>query len=136
MKPNKNGTEPSGGLEKKIWILRKIVLYLYCQTLKQNTMDKFFLLPYVKDSFNPDELLGMIKRFNSYESWGINRTEKIGDRGLLLHVRKINFVGYILITFDGNFVVRKVNKCGMVMMTNNTKYVSILKTIFDLYLAD
>lgn len=99
-------------------------------------MDKFMLLPYVKYSFDTKELLKSIKGFSTFSNWGVKKVENIGDRGLLFHIRKDNFVGYILVVYDGSYIVRKVNKCGMVMLTNNTKYVSILKTIFDLYLAD
>lgn len=96
-------------------------------------MDKFFLLPQVKDSFNTTKL---IEHFDSFKSWNVKKIETIGDRGVLLHIRKPNFVGYILVTLDnGEIYVRKVNKCGMVLMTNHTKYFSIIKTIFNLYLA-
>jgi len=100
-------------------------------------MEKFFLLPYVKSSFNVNEVFKSIQQFPQFKSWNIQKHESIGDRGLLLHIRTPFFHGYILVVFDGeNFYIRKVNKAGMVMLTNKSKYVSIFGIIFDLYLAD
>lgn len=100
-------------------------------------MDKFFLLPYVRNKFNTNELINEVKQFNRFKTWNIVKEETIGDRGILLHVKKSGFVGFILVTLEGGeYYVRKVNKCGMVLMTNHTKFLSILNTIFDLYLAD
>lgn len=97
-------------------------------------MDKFFLLPQLNDSFDTTKL---IEQFDSFKSWNVNKIETIGDRGVLLHIKKEKFIGYILISLNGDQIyVRKINKCGMVLMTNHTKYLSIVQTILNLYLAD
>jgi len=78
-----------------------------------------------------------IEQFPQFKKWNIQKKESIGDRGLLLHIKTPMFQGYILIVFDGeNFIIRKVNKFGMVLLTNKSKYVSVFGIIFDLYLVD
>ena len=100
-------------------------------------MDKFMLLNYVKERINTDVIINDIKKFDTYKNWFVTKIETIGDRGVLMYVKTGTFNGSILITYDnGQFYVRKINKCGMVLLVNNTKYFSILKTIIDLYLAD
>jgi hypothetical protein len=99
-------------------------------------MDKFKLLSYIKCSFNTNNVLKSIEKFPQFKSWNVVKHEMISDRGLLLYVKNSGFNGCLFIVFDGNdFIIRKINKCGFVLLTNKTKYVSIFGNIFDLYLA-
>jgi len=105
-----------------------VLLCTDVKQLKQSKMNKFFMLNFIESSFKTNEVLKDIKSLESYKGWGVQSTEQLGDRGLLLKVKNLSFDGYIFITvsFSGVFVVRTVNKCGMVLMVNKTGSISDL----------
>lgn len=80
------------------------------------------MLSFIQSSFKTGDVLKELKTLESYKSWGVVNTEQVGDRGLLLKIKNLSFDGYIFITVDFSdvFVVRTVNKCGMVLMVNKT----------------
>ena len=64
-----------------------------------------------------------IKLIDSYNSWGVQNTEQIGDRGIVLKIKNTRFNGYILVTVDESdtYVVRTLNLLGMTQFINKIK---------------
>jgi hypothetical protein len=86
-------------------------------------MNKFQLLNFIQCSFKTKEVLSEIKLIDSYNSWGVQNTEQIGDRGIVLKIKNPRFDGYILVTVDESdvFVVRTLNLLGMTQFINKIK---------------